>query len=194
MRHAAPLLLLVGLWAGCSSSAPDEAPAPAAGDDTPAGVVLAVEGEVTATRAAEGSAARALAVDAEVFADDTVKTAEGASVTVRLNHNNANWTLEGGKARRVDKGAAWRAPKGEPQPVAEAPGKRIDTTPAGRHAAVEAATTARPRWRRPPRRPRRPRRPTTRPRWPSPSPARGDAAARGRAAPTRAVMPAPAPA
>jgi hypothetical protein len=141
VRCFLPLLLLAGLWLGCSASEPESPPPAAAGDDTPAGVVLAVEGEVTATRAAEGAPARALAVDAKVFADDTVKTAEGASITVRLNHNNANWTLEGGKTRRVDKGAAWRAPKGEPQPVAEGPAKRIDTTPAGRHAAVEAATT-----------------------------------------------------
>ncbi len=99
----------------------------------PAGEVLRVEGAVTATRAAEGSQPRVLAVSADVFADDTVATDAGGSVDIRLAHNEAVWKLGPGETRRVDASAAWRAPKGSSEASAFASTDQDRTASAGRH-------------------------------------------------------------
>ncbi|MBM4345053.1 MAG: hypothetical protein FJ100_16915 [Deltaproteobacteria bacterium] len=119
-----------------------KAETPATASAEPAGKVEAVEGQVTAVRSAGGSVARQLAVANAVFADDTVTTALGASVAIRLAHNAALWRLEGGLAKRVDQSAAWKAPKdAAPQAVAQR-AEPVQTASAGRHSAHEAAGTA----------------------------------------------------
>lgn len=115
---------------------------PAAASSEPAGKVEAVEGPVTATRAAEGSVARPLQVAAAVYADDTVAAPAGASVSIRLAHNGALWRLEGGLTKRVDQTAAWKVPKDAvPQAIAQRP-ENAQTASAGRHSEHEAAGSA----------------------------------------------------
>lgn len=100
------LVLIAALAvAGCGS---DRGGAAGAGS---AGTVVELAGEVTALRATAGATARPLAAGDEIFADDTVTTADDASVTIALAHNGARWSLTGGVSRRVDQAAAWRAAK-----------------------------------------------------------------------------------
>lgn len=104
-RFAALLLSLTAL-AGCGTKTAD----PPKDPNAPAGDVVAIEGEVTAMRAS-ATTSRALALDADVFADDSVTTAAGATVKIKLAHNDAVWTLGPSRTTRVDASAAWSAPK-----------------------------------------------------------------------------------
>ncbi len=127
-------LLLVALMACGKSEAP-------AASDSPAGEVEAVEGTVTAQRAAAPQP-RTLTVKAPVFADDTVTTPASGSVTIRLLHNLAQWHLEGGLSKRVDQSAAFAAPRdAAPQPLASKTEPTV-TASAGRHSEHEAAGSA----------------------------------------------------
>ena len=130
-------LLVGGAGCGRESKTPTAQPAPSA-EATPAGKVRAVHGAVQASR--EGAQARTLKVDDPVFADDTVNTAAEASVTIALNHNGAVWTLLGGRRKRVDQSAAWRAKKGS-APLLVARRAEDLTVAAGRHSEGEAATS-----------------------------------------------------
>lgn len=105
----------------------------------PAGVVVELSGDVQATR---GDQTRALAVDGEVYADDTIKTGPASSVAIKLSHNNAALRLDAEMTKRVDKSLAWKAPKQEDDSVLE--GREVDdqTAAAGRHTEHEAAATA----------------------------------------------------
>lgn len=146
--RSAPIcgLLLAGLSlvAGCKQEPAAQASATALADapTQPAGHVVAIAGAVQARRAAAGAQARPLALQSEVFADDTVHTAAEASVTIALEHNLARWTLGPNQARRVDASLAWKAPREAATamlaraPVAEG------TNAAGRHSEREAAGTA----------------------------------------------------
>ena len=121
-------------WLGCSKEG--SSASPAAG---PAGVVVELSGTVEATR--EGGEPRPLAVDAEVFADDTIKTGADSSVNIALTHNNASLRLEAGMTKRVDSTLAWKAPRREDDSVLD---RDVDdqTAAAGRHTEREAAGTA----------------------------------------------------
>ncbi len=126
--------------AACTKAPTVQAPVAAAPQPQAAvaGTVESVEGRATAQRAAAGSAARALTAHAGVWPDDTVVTAEQASVAIRLAHNNALWLLQGGQSRRVDSAAAWRAPR-QAAAVALADRPTAPTTAsAGRHSEQEA--------------------------------------------------------
>lgn len=128
-------LLVVALaavaFAACGGDKSSSAPEP----DGPAGEVVELSGTVTAEASGKS---RPLAVGDKVSATDTIVTAEGASVAIRLFHNDARWELGGGKKRVVRKSLAWSAPKGSQ--VAGA--KPNDTTmAAGRHAERQAGTT-----------------------------------------------------
>jgi hypothetical protein len=105
--------------------------------NAPAGVVVELAGEVTARRAATGTEFRPLAVEAQVFADDTITTGAGASVAIRLRHNNAVWNLGPDKARRVDGSVAWGAAATSADPLAQT--STDPSASAGRHVEVEAA-------------------------------------------------------
>lgn len=132
------LVLAWALVAVCACEKP--APEPAA--QGPAGKVEGVEGRVTAVRAAAGAHPRELAVEAQVFADDTVATAANSAVSIRLFHNLALWRLEAGQVKRVDQSAAWRASKQAlPQALAQQ-AESVATASAGRHSERQAAATA----------------------------------------------------
>ncbi len=110
-------------------------------DDEPAGEVLQIEGKVTAEGNGDGDEAiRALAVGDKVYARDTIVTGDGASVTIRLFHNNAEWTLGADKRRELRQSAAWKAPKQENEDLLSS-GEGSQTAAAGRHAEKEAAGT-----------------------------------------------------
>ncbi len=134
------LALVAVLACGKTAQTPPPAPALAPVAAAAAGTVEALEGHVTAQRA-QAPAARSLALRDSVWADDTVVTADQASVSIRLRHNHALWLLEGGQSRRVDSAAAWRAPQQAAQ-VALADHQAAPTTAsAGRHSEQEAAQT-----------------------------------------------------
>ena len=132
------LALAWALSAFCACGKPE----PEVAAQGPAGKVEAVEGRVTAVRAAAGAQPREIAVAAEVFADDTVATAANAAVSIRLFHNLALWRLEAGQVKRVDQTAAWRASKQAlPQGLAQQ-AESVATASAGRHSERQAAATA----------------------------------------------------
>src|SRR5687767_15007702 len=81
---------------GCGKSAP------ARHQVTPgakAGVVLEVNGTVTATR--PGAAARPLAKGDAVSGDDVIATGADGSVLIELDHNHVTFTLPAGKQQQV---------------------------------------------------------------------------------------------
>lgn len=135
-RRRAGLLVVLALACGEKQQPPQPA------GDGPAGVVLTVEGDVSAQRAT--AAVRKLAVKDAVFADDTVTAAAGASVRIELAHNLVVWTLDGGSAglsRKVVESAAWNAPRRSGEAEALAAGDKDRTSAAGRHTEPEAAGT-----------------------------------------------------
>jgi len=143
-------LLLVVLAFGCKEDKSSGPPAPEPGVEArpaPAGEVRAISGKVTAQRPAK--AERLLKKADPIFADDTVSTAAEASVTIALFHNEAVWSLMGGRSKRVDKSAAWRARKGS-APLLAAALKKDHTVAAGRHSEQEAATSEESATRAPP--------------------------------------------
>ncbi len=128
-----------------SAATPAAAAAPAAGGAAqakPAGVVVSVTGDVMAKRAVDGAVERKLAVDGQIFGDDTIATGPEGAVSIRLNHNRAVWTLAAKKRKRVDKSAAWRAPKGSKTQMLARRVKGELTSSAGRHSEQEAAGSA----------------------------------------------------
>ena len=95
-RAALALLLVTG--AACGKHAEDGAAVVASG---PAGRVVTVDGKVTA-------GTRVLAKGDAVAADDVIETADGASVTIELVHNRAQWTLGPNKHGKVRESKAWQ--------------------------------------------------------------------------------------
>lgn len=148
-RAAAPVLARVALRATCgeekepteASATASSASAAAPAEAAPAGHVVAIAGKVQARRATTGAEDRTLALQSEVFADDTVHTAAEASVTIALEHNLARWTLGPNQSRRVDKGLAWKAPRQAATTVLAHKVVAEETTAAGRHCEREAAGT-----------------------------------------------------
>lgn len=100
------LFLSLTALAGCGTKTAE----PPRDPNAPAGEVTALEGSVTAKRAT-ATTSRTLALDADVFADDEVSTAEGSMVQIKLAHNGALWTLDASRTQRVDAIAAWSAPR-----------------------------------------------------------------------------------
>ena len=137
MDHRAISVLVAILLISCGSSS-SSAPT----GDVAAGEVLAVEGAVTAERASQPDAeARPLTVGSTIYTDDTIVSVEGASVTIRLFHNEARWSMTGGKRRAVRESASWTAPKAADGELLASAGNDDQTTAAGRHAEREAADT-----------------------------------------------------
>jgi hypothetical protein len=134
----ARVAVIAGLLVAAACSKSSDAPA-----SGPAGRVEAISGSATATRAAAGSAARPLGEGDEVFADDTIATAEGATVRIALAHNGATWELTGNLSRRVDESPAWRAAKASGESTFAA-GDPDRTTAAGRHTERMEAPGAPP--------------------------------------------------
>ncbi len=121
---------------GCGAEGGD---APRAGVAEPAGRVLELHGAVTAAR--EGVPARALGPGDSIYRDDTVTTAPDASVTILLAHNQARWNLAGGKERRVDGSAAWRAERSSGSGSAFDDDEALPTSSAGRHSEPQVGDT-----------------------------------------------------
>ena len=101
---------------------------------TAAGKVVEITGKVQATR---GGATRDLAMGAEVFADDEVKTAADATVTIELFHNNARWAVISNKTGRVDASLAWGLDKQQATKTVE-----HNSAAAGRNAERSGANTS----------------------------------------------------
>lgn len=111
-------------------------------DDAPAGTVMAIDGHVSARRAA-ATTSRTLALDAPVFADDTVSTGSSGSVQIRFAHNGARWNLGPAQSRRVLDSVAWTAaedPKSEALLHSDEP--KIGTIGAGRHGEHEGVSSS----------------------------------------------------
>lgn len=100
------LLLSLTALAGCGTKTAE----PPRDPNARAGEVTALEGSVTAKRAT-ATTSRALTIDADVFADDEVSTADASMVQIKLAHNGALWTLDASRTQRVDASAAWSAPR-----------------------------------------------------------------------------------
>jgi len=120
-----PGVLALAVAGACAHSGSESAPGEA-------GSVTDVSGAVTALRGVQGSPARTLSRGDVVFSDDTITTEPGATVTIALSHNGAHWTLGGDTARRVDRSAAWRAPRGSDE-ATFVTGDPDRTASAGRH-------------------------------------------------------------
>ncbi len=132
-------LLLVGGGAACGSK--EETKKPSGHEE--AGRVVELSGRVTAEwKSAAGEGMRALAKGDPVFADDTVVTDAGASVTILLAHNHARWVLGGGKRMALVDSASWNAPPAKGESMLAGGKSDDDTAVAGRHAEREAADTA----------------------------------------------------
>ncbi len=156
MRTPVVVTALLALLAGCNRGG-DKPPAP--GSNTVAATVLELSGEVTAKRDADTSPRR-LAVDDDLFADDTVTTAADASVKIGLKHNGVRLALAGGKSVRLCDSVAWKAPRGsDPGLLAGETSDR--TSVAGRHAERSAADDRSTARYVPETVSRRPRRPTS---------------------------------
>jgi hypothetical protein len=124
--------------AGCGNR--ESAPKPKG--DEPAGEVVALEGKASAERASQPDrGARALAIGEHVFADDTIATEAGASVTIQIFHNQARWELGGGKRVALARSASWNASKGGSGAGLLASDTDDQTAAAGRHAERQAADT-----------------------------------------------------
>ena len=107
-----------------------------------AGEVVAVEGTAlarwfTTTDANE----RDLEVGGVVFADDTIVTTAGSSITIRITHNQVLWTLGGDKRVALAESASWNASKASGEALL-ASGPTDETAVAGRHAERSAAGTS----------------------------------------------------
>ena len=76
--------------------------------DGPAGKVVSLEGEVSASRT--DAEARTLAEGDVVYSDDLVRTTKDSEVVVRLDKNGAPLTLANGASKKVSESAAWNAP------------------------------------------------------------------------------------
>jgi outer membrane biosynthesis protein TonB len=127
-------LALVVAVAACSGESDQSGPK--AGE--PAGEVIELSGAPAVERGGERIA---LAVGDKVFGTDTVVTGDDGSVTIRLFHNEARWTLAAGKRKRIDSSVAWRAPKTAAGGLLAAGDQTESTAAAGRHAEKEAADT-----------------------------------------------------
>ena len=115
----------------CKGSKDD---APAVAVSASAGKVVEITGKVEATR--EGKT-RQLAIASEVFADDQIATADNATVTIELFHNNARWAVVSNKKARVDASLAWGLDKQQATKTVE-----HSSAAAGRNAERSAADTA----------------------------------------------------
>jgi hypothetical protein len=119
---------------GCKEERGDED-----GSAKPAGQVVELTGSVKAAR--EGAAARELGRGDAIYRDDTVTTAADGSVTILLAHNQARWSLTGGRERRVDRSPAWRAEPGSGSGSAFDDEEKLPTSSAGRHSEPQVGDT-----------------------------------------------------
>ena len=115
----------------CKGSKDD---APAVAVSAPAGKVVEITGKVEATRAGK---TRELVIASEVFADDQIATADNATVTIELFHNNARWAVVSNKKARVDASLAWGLDKQQATKSVE-----HSSAAAGRNAERSAADTS----------------------------------------------------
>lgn len=127
-------MVCVLAWLGACGSSKSEQPA--AGE--PAGEAIEVAGAVSVVH--EG-AEQPLVVGAKVFGADEIVTGANGAVTIRLFHNEARWTLESGKRKRVDASLAWSAPRQAAGGVLAANDPDDSTAAAGRHTEKEAGDT-----------------------------------------------------
>lgn len=125
--------LVLAAAAGCGGG--HERPAAVATTGAPAGTVVEVEGEVTASRAGQ---ARPLAVGDRVHDDDVIATA-GGRVAIQLDKNHVVWRLGPRLTQQVAQSTAWSAPMASGDTVATT-GEH--SAAAGRHAEREAADTS----------------------------------------------------
>jgi hypothetical protein len=123
-------VLAVSAVASCKS----KGDAPTVAANAPAGRVVELTGKVDATR---NGATRALAMGAEVFADDQIATAADGTVTIELFHNNARWAVVSNKKSRVDASLAWGLDKQQASKAVE-----HNSAAAGRNAERSAADTS----------------------------------------------------
>jgi hypothetical protein len=101
-------LCIVGAIAFIACSKASEGPSLPA--DQRAGEVIELVGAARAINPTS-DAPRMLAAGAELLAGDTIETEPGGSIRVRLDHNEAVLTIEGGKRVALAKSAAWSAKK-----------------------------------------------------------------------------------
>ncbi len=133
MRSLLPAVVVLVAFA-CSKGGDS---APKLTDDKPAGTVLEAQGKVVAKRDRVDDP-RLLNKGDDVFPDDSIITDVGASVQIKLHHNQAVLSLGQRKVRKLFGSLAWKAKKG--QKVDDvATNDRIMV--AGRHAERQAGET-----------------------------------------------------
>jgi len=121
--------LALGTVAACGTQ--DDAPA---ATGAVAGKVIDVTGVAHATRA--GTPQRVLAKGTEIYSDDVIVTTSGV-IEIELFHNDARWSLQGGKRVRVDQSLAWGLTRQQASAAVE-----HATAAAGRNAERSAADTS----------------------------------------------------
>ncbi len=124
------ILFLCSLVASCGESETAVVPT-----DGAAGQVRELRGTVTATRA--GQKPRILAEADTVFVNDSLHTADDASVVILFAHNNARWQLGSGYQGKVVDSLAWRAKRHEASALVR--NEHTQTAAAGRDSEREAA-------------------------------------------------------
>ena len=102
------------------------------------GTVVSVTGKVEAIWT---GGATALAKGDGVRAADTIKTAPGAAVEIRLKRNGAIWSMRGNLSKRVDQSLAWSAPPAAKSDVLFGSVADASRVSAGRHQETEAASS-----------------------------------------------------
>jgi hypothetical protein len=110
---------------------------PPLSDVAPAGKVLSIEGQATATR--PGQAARKLDADAPVYADDMLRTELASRVELHLDHNGARYELGPDREIRLEASIAWRAKRLDSGVFDETP--LLKSAAAGRNTERDAADT-----------------------------------------------------
>ncbi|MBL4633126.1 MAG: hypothetical protein JKY56_04595 [Kofleriaceae bacterium] len=124
------ILLLCSLVASCGKSETAVAPSEGA-----AGQVRELHGTVTATRA--GQKPRTLAASDTIFVNDSLHTADDASIVILFAHNNARWQLGSGYQGKVVDSLAWRTKRHEASALVRT--EHTQTAAAGRDSEREAA-------------------------------------------------------
>jgi hypothetical protein len=111
MRTRLVLLSLLLCLSACkegnpaADNAPPDTANPVGDTNNPDGKVIDISGLVTATRV--GAEARTLKLHDDIFANDTVRTAEHASVAIWLNKNGAIYDIGDGLEVKIEDSLAW---------------------------------------------------------------------------------------
>ncbi len=124
------ILFLCSLVASCGESETAVVPTEGA-----AGQVRELRGTVTATRA--GQKPRILTESDTIFVNDSLRTADDASVVILFAHNNARWQLGSGYKGKVVDSLAWRTKRHEASALVRT--EHTQTAAAGRNSEREAA-------------------------------------------------------